>query len=85
MIEPVTLCPRARLDLLEPCSLLVQHPQSGTPYDSGIDRLAGLRRFPVKGFAKYLLFYMPRAGGIEVVRVLHGARDIAIVFGTEEE
>jgi toxin ParE1/3/4 len=68
----------------ETCSLLVQHPQSGAHYDSGIDRLAGLRRVPVKGFGKYLLFYMPRTGGIDVVRVLHAARDIESIFGSDE-
>jgi toxin ParE1/3/4 len=43
----------------ETCVLLVSHPHSGAPYDSGIDKLAGLRRMPVKGFEKYLLFYTP--------------------------
>jgi toxin ParE1/3/4 len=68
----------------ETCARLVAQPHSGTSYDSGMENLAGLRRVLVKDFDNYLLFYMPRAGGIEIIRVLHGARDIAIIFGTEE-
>lgn len=37
----------------------------------------GLRSFPV---GRYVLFYLPAAEGIEVVRVLHGARDIQPPF-----
>ena len=58
------------------CARLAGQPFSGTPYDSGVARLEGMRRTPVSGFTAYLVFYMPRAGGIEVVRMLHGARDI---------
>jgi plasmid stabilization system protein ParE len=36
----------------------------------------GIRVFPVSRFKKYLVFYRPIEGGIEVLRVLHGARDI---------
>jgi hypothetical protein len=43
-----------------------------------------LRRAPVKGFMNYLLFYIPRSGGIDVVRVLHAARDIESIFAIEE-
>jgi toxin ParE1/3/4 len=68
----------------ETCALLVTQPQSGAPYESGIKRLAGLRRVRVNGFGNYLLFYIPRTGGIDVVRVLHAARDIESIFETEE-
>ena|ERR1700682_2389311 len=68
----------------ETCALLVTQPRSGTPYDSGIARLAELRRIPVNGFGRHLLFYIPRSGGIDVVRVLHAARDIERIFANEE-
>jgi len=32
-----------------------------------------LRSFPVR---KYIIFYRPIEGGVEIVRVLHGARDL---------
>ncbi|MBF0318400.1 MAG: type II toxin-antitoxin system RelE/ParE family toxin [Nitrospirae bacterium] len=37
----------------------------------------GLRSFPA---GKYLIYYLPINGGIEIVRVLHGMRDIATFF-----
>lgn len=36
-----------------------------------------LRSFPVGPF---VIFYLPLVDGIEVVRVLHGARDIGAIF-----
>jgi len=38
--------------------------------------LKGLRSLPVTGYRNYLIFYLPLADGIEVVRVMHGARDV---------
>jgi toxin ParE1/3/4 len=35
-----------------------------------------VRQFPIKGFDKHLIFYRPIDDGIEVIRVLHSARDI---------
>jgi toxin ParE1/3/4 len=42
--------------------------------------LADLRSFPV---GRYVIFYLPRPHGIEVVRVLHGARDLKPLFEQE--
>jgi len=36
-----------------------------------------LRSFPV---GRYIIFYRPMDGGIEVVRILHGARDYPPLF-----
>ena len=41
----------------------------------------GVRSFP---FGRYVVFYMPMDDGIDVVRVLHGARDIDAVFNPEQ-
>lgn len=38
--------------------------------------LRQVRRWPVKGFANWLIFYLPARGGVEILHVLHGARDI---------
>jgi toxin ParE1/3/4 len=38
---------------------------------------ADLRSLP---FGRYVIFYLPRKRGIEVVRVLHGARDLKSLF-----
>lgn len=36
----------------------------------------GVRSWPVRGFGSYLIFYRAVADGIEIVRFVHGARDI---------
>jgi toxin ParE1/3/4 len=38
---------------------------------------AGLRSFPV---GNYVIYYLPLRDGIDVVRVLHGARDVRRIF-----
>jgi toxin ParE1/3/4 len=40
-----------------------------------------LRSFPV---GRYMIFYVPIPKGVEIVRVLHGARDIRSVLHDEE-
>ena len=37
---------------------------------------ADVRSWPLTRFENYLVFYRPVEGGIEVLRVLHGARDV---------
>jgi plasmid stabilization system protein ParE len=48
--------------------------------------LEGLRMFAVSDFEKHLVFYIERPGYIDVLRVLHGSRDIpvALVEGLED-
>ena len=41
---------------------------------------ADLRSFP---FGRYVIFYAPVDGGIDVVRLLHSARDVDAAFGDE--
>jgi toxin ParE1/3/4 len=67
----------------ETCELLAKQPRIGGSYDSSIPELAGLRRIPVIGFENYLIFYLPHSGGIDVIRVIHGARDIENIFKAE--
>jgi toxin ParE1/3/4 len=42
---------------------------------------SGLRSFPV---GRYVIFYMPTPKGVEIVRVLHGARDADSALHDEE-
>jgi toxin ParE1/3/4 len=46
-----------------------------------VELAANVRSFP---FGRYVIFYEPIEGGIDVVRVLHSARDIDAVFGEEQ-
>ena len=64
----------------ETLAVLVTMPGIGVARASGHPRLAGLRWLPVHGFEKHLIFYCPVDDGIEVIRVLHGARDIKSMF-----
>jgi toxin ParE1/3/4 len=58
-------------------------PGVGTPYEHDHPALSDLRFFPISRFRKYLVFYRSVADGIEVVRVLHGARDIHVILAEE--
>ncbi len=40
-----------------------------------------LRRWPVTGFENWLVFYRAKRYGIEIVHVIHGARDIESLLG----
>jgi toxin ParE1/3/4 len=42
---------------------------------------ANVRSFP---FGRYVIFYAPMQDGIDVVRVLHSARDIDAVFSEKQ-
>ena len=59
---------------------LAAMPEMGPAKHLKNPRFAGMRFWPIKGFTNYLIFYKPTSEGIEVVRLLHGARDIERVF-----
>ena len=61
--------------------LLAATPGIGTPRDFAWPELAGMRSHGVRDFRKYIIFYILREDGIEIVRVLHGARDLPALFG----
>lgn len=64
-----------RLD--EKLELIATQPLIGRARD---ELEEGLRSFP---FGRYVIFYALVEGGVDVVRVLHGARDIDEIFGAE--
>jgi toxin ParE1/3/4 len=47
------------------------------------ERTASMRVWPIEGFRNYLVFYRPIAEGVDVVRVLHGARNWGTLFADE--
>jgi toxin ParE1/3/4 len=55
---------------------LLEMPELGAIRTFENPELEGLRMFPVAHFEAHLVFYRPTSRGIEVVRVLHGARDL---------
>lgn len=58
--------------------LLAQFPSSGKVRD---ELLAGLRSYPAGDF---IIFYRLVEKTVEVVRVLHGRRDIDVIFDESE-
>jgi toxin ParE1/3/4 len=42
--------------------------------------LRGLRKWRVKAFRHFLVFYVPRADGVSIIRVLHSARNWPQLF-----
>jgi toxin ParE1/3/4 len=59
---------------------LAQMPLKGKPQSFQSPKLKGVRRWFIPGFDKYLVFYRPIKGGIELLRVLHGMQDVATVM-----
>jgi toxin ParE1/3/4 len=49
-----------------------------TSFDDSEDH--DLRRWRIRSFENFLIFYCPIKDGIEVIRVLHGAREIERLF-----
>ena len=60
----------------ETFALLSTQPQMGWPLRLRNPRLASLRVFRISGFEKMLVLYRPMSSGVEIVRVLHGSRDL---------
>jgi toxin ParE1/3/4 len=62
---------------------LAEFPGAGEPRFFKHPRLRGLRSARIRGFRNYLVFYREVTAGIEVVRVLHAARDLERVLLTD--
>ncbi len=58
----------------EKCQYLSDFPQIGRKRE---ELAPALRSFPA---GNYVIFYRPNPNGIEVIRVLHGARDLPPLF-----
>lgn len=62
-------------------SLLASSPGIGSLCRLENPLFEGMRVWPITGFKSYLIFYRILTDEIEVVRVLHGARDLPTMFG----
>ncbi|APW59046.1 type II toxin-antitoxin system RelE/ParE family toxin [Paludisphaera borealis] len=62
---------------------LATFPGAGTVYNPDRPALADLRYFPIARFPNQIVFCKPIPDGVEVYRVLHGARDLEGVFDLE--
>jgi toxin ParE1/3/4 len=65
--------------------ILGKMPGMGKLCDFANPNLIGVRQQGIKGFKKYLVFYRTSDFGVEIIRVIHGARDVEAILGYEEE
>lgn len=59
---------------------LAQSPLMGTPVEVRRSDLAGFRKWRVRNYEDFLIFYDPLPDRLEIVRVIHGARDWAAIL-----
>jgi toxin ParE1/3/4 len=67
----------------EACERLLKLPQLGRVFLAPGPRGFEIRCYPMHRFANWLIFYRPADDGIEVIRVLHGARDVDALLADE--
>ena len=60
-------------------------PQIGKQSYFSNNRLQNIRQFAIKDFRKYLIFYQTTATGIEIIRVLHGSREIEDILDEDNQ
>lgn len=82
--ENLVLAKRYLAAVEETCRRLRQRPRSGAPYRSSKTELRGVRHAAVDGFRRYLIFYLPAPNQIEVIRVLHGSRNLVALLAEDE-
>ena len=64
---------------------LAEMPELGRAYPCRDPRLVGIRCFRIPTFKHHLLFYRIDPQYIEIIRVLHGARDIQAVLESDDD
>jgi toxin ParE1/3/4 len=67
------------------CMRLARMPGIGSRWEDEDPELTEVRVFPVSKFKNYLIYYRPTADGIEVLRVIHGARDTRRLLETDDD
>ena len=59
---------------------VVRNPRSGAPCTFKAVELRSLRRIPIAGFPRHLVFYRAEKDTVLILRVIHGARDLESLF-----
>ena len=59
---------------------LAQNPGIGTVYEVSKPELQDLRKWRVKKFDKYMIFYFHSDDLVEIVRILYAGRDISAIL-----
>lgn len=80
-LDDLRAAERFEAALRRECELLAAFPYLGRSRGFRAPELQGIRSRPLSGFGSWLLFYKVTGDAIEVVRVLHGARDLPRALG----
>jgi toxin ParE1/3/4 len=79
--QSLSLARRFLLSFEETARMLAKYPKIGRPVEFLQDRQ--MRHLAIRRFDRYRIFYEERADAVRIVRVLHGARDLASILGEE--
>jgi len=79
--EGVSLRFRERFQ--ETVKRLCRSPNIGERCQFRNPRTQGMRMWLVSGFSNYLIFYRVQGSMLQILRVIHGARDYAAMFNEE--
>ncbi len=60
--------------------LLLENPGAGSPRRFRSTRTRGIRSWALSDFPNYLIFYRVAGDDLEILRFLHGARDLPRFF-----
>jgi toxin ParE1/3/4 len=69
-----------RHDILDTAESLAHQPDLGVRPRFSAPRFAGIRFLPSQQDPNYLLFYREQTDEVEILRVLHGARNLPALF-----
>jgi len=79
-----TLAQRFYEQFLKTIQMLAASPNLGERCRFRSSETKGMRVWQVAGFSNYLIFYRPKGGTLQVLRVIHGARDYATIFENDQ-
>jgi toxin ParE1/3/4 len=63
---------------------LAAMPEMGSLWKAEDPRFQGLRYFPISRYPNYVIFYRAIDDGVEILHILHGARDIQAILEAEQ-
>jgi toxin ParE1/3/4 len=69
----------------ETLELIANHPEIGWHANLRHADLKSMRIFRIRGFERTLIFYRPISNGIEILRVVHGSRNLRGLFRRRSE
>lgn len=67
----------------ETFQFIAENPLVGQLFLPSSELIPPLRIWPVHNFRNHLIFFRPTNDGVEIIRVLHGARDLESVFSSQ--